>query len=462
MNNFRKGFVIFCIYLTASLFLNLTCFAEVTGTYEDIMPQAENVSINKVWNITFNMELNKNTVNSDNIIVLDEKQQRVPIIVCCGQHNKSVIVSSVDSYTPGKNYSLIITKNVQAISGKTIESPKRMRFSIKSQTQSAFKVCIDAGYGAKDSGQIGKAGGKESNVNLSVALKTGKILEDEGIQVVYTRTSDVNVDLPARFKTANDNNVDCFISIHCNASKNESAAGIETYYDNENLSGKKIASFIQTQLVKSTGSADRGAKPGQYAEVKSTDAAGVKIYLGFMTTPSEEKLLCSEDFESKSAEAIAEGIAAYYSKISKDSEGSGNLHSGTSSTEEVTAESNDVIAYAYKFLGIPYLSGGTSPVNGFDCSGFVQYVYAHFGVKLPRDTYSQIKEGIPVSKDQLSPGDLIFFGTDDNPRHVAIYAGNNSIIHAPRTGERVKVTSLDNMKDYLCARRVLSNNGDSH
>lgn len=446
MNTFRKIFIIFCMGFIAILSLNYTCLAADAGSYEEIMPQTEDVSVDKVWHIVFNMEFNKSTVNSNNIIVLDEKQQHVPVTVCCGQDNKSVTVSPVNSYVSGKTYNLIITKNVQAASGKTMGSPKRMKFSTKSQTGSTFKVCIDAGYGGRDAGQIGEAGGKESNVNLSVALKTGKILEDEGIQVFYTRTSDVNVELPARFKIANDNNADCFISIHCNASKNKSAAGIETYYLDEKSSGKKIASFIQTKLTKSTGSADRGAKPGQYTEVKSTNAAGVKIYLGFMTTFSEEKLLCSEDFQNKSASGIADGIRAYYNEFSNSID----------ATKEVIANSNDIITYAYKFLGTPYLSGGTSPANGFDCSGFVKYVYSHFGVNLSRDTYSQIKQGTAVSKDQLTPGDLIFFGTNNNPSHVAIYAGNNSIIHAPRTGETVKVSSLDDMKDYLCARRVLS------
>ena len=447
LNNFRKVFVIFCICLAASLYFNFTCLAADTGGYEEIMPQKESVSIDKVWHITFSSKLKKNTVNSNNIIVLDSKQQHVPIIVRCEQDNKSVDVSPVNNYDSGKTYSLIITNNVQTIYGKTMKKSERMKFSTQDQSTSAFKVCIDAGYGGKDGGQTGSAGGKESSVNLSVALKTGKILQDRGIQVFYTRTSDVNIDLLARFKIANDNNVNCFVSIHCNASKNKSAAGIETYYYDENSSGKKIASLIQTELIKSTGSIDRGAKPGQYAEVKSTDAMGVKIYLGFMTSPSQEKLLCSEDFESKSAAAIADGIIDYYND---------QFSNGSDDVQKINPESNDIVAYAYKFLGTSYLFGGTSPVSGFDCSGFVQYVYSHFGIKLSRDTYGQIKQGTAVNKDELAPGDLIFFGTDDNPSHVAIYAGNNFIIHAPHTGETVKVSSLDDMKDYLCAKRILS------
>lgn len=447
MNNFKKNFAIFFVFLFTIFSLNLTCSAADMGSYEDIVPQTANVSINKVWHIKFNMELNKNTVNSNNIMVLNEDQQPVPINVTCGADNKSVTVAPLNCYSYGKTYSLIITKNVQALSGKTVGSAKRMKFNTESQANSAFRVCIDAGCGGSNAGQIGKAGVKESSINLSVALKTGQILQNKGIQVVYTRSSDNSVDMPTRFGIANSSNVNCFISIHCNASKsNPAATGIETYYLDGNSTGRAIASEVQAQLAKNTGLADRGAKPGQYDELRSTDAPGIKVYLGFMSTASEEMILSSDDFQNKCAEAIADSLGSIAESFNKDS----------GSSEKTPGGADDIITYAYEFLGIPYSYGGTSPVTGFDCSGFVQYVYAHFGIKLSRDTYSQIKQGNPVYEGQLMPGDLIFFGTNDAPGHVAIYIGNNLIIHSPRTGEAVKINSLEDMKDYLCARRVLN------
>ena len=112
-----------------------------------------------------------------------------------------------------------------------------------------------------------------------------------------------------------------------------------------------------------------------------------------------------------------------------------------------TAES--VLAYAKNYLGVPYVYGGTTP-GGFDCSGFVQYVYRNFGINLPRVTYDQMSVGVPVSTDNLQIGDLLFFRGGG---HVGIYAGNGTYIHAPRTGRTVSIDPLN--REVYCARRVL-------
>lgn len=119
--------------------------------------------------------------------------------------------------------------------------------------------------------------------------------------------------------------------------------------------------------------------------------------------------------------------------------------------QTTSANSNEVIAYAKTFMGTPYEYGAVGP-NTFDCSGFVQYVYAHFGVSTGRSTYDQITHGEFVSRENLQPGDLVFFGTG-TPHHVGIYIGNGSYIHASHTGDVVKISQLTR-DDYLSARRV--------
>ncbi|MCH5138882.1 C40 family peptidase, partial [Clostridiaceae bacterium UIB06] len=131
----------------------------------------------------------------------------------------------------------------------------------------------------------------------------------------------------------------------------------------------------------------------------------------------------------------------------------GKLASLNISVESLPSKDNDVISYSYKFLGTPYLWGGTTP-SGFDCSGFMQYVYAHFGVGIGRTTYDQIKDGKEISISQLQPGDLVFFGTSSDPHHVGMYVGNGMYVHAPHTGDIIKVSQLSDRSDYLTARRV--------
>lgn len=98
----------------------------------------------------------------------------------------------------------------------------------------------------------------------------------------------------------------------------------------------------------------------------------------------------------------------------------------------VSGNAQAVLDYALQYLGVPYAFGGTSPESGFDCSGFTQYVFAHFGIGLPRTSQDQASAGVAVS--QPAPGDLMI--SADNG-HVAIYMGNGLMIHAPRPGKTV-------------------------
>ncbi|WP_207705514.1 NlpC/P60 family protein [Hathewaya massiliensis] len=108
---------------------------------------------------------------------------------------------------------------------------------------------------------------------------------------------------------------------------------------------------------------------------------------------------------------------------------------------------------ALKYQGIPYLWGGTTP-SGFDCSGLMQYVYRSLGVDIGRSTYDQIYSGYSVSKSDLQPGDLVFFGSASAPHHVGMYIGGGQYVHAPRTGDVVKISSLGYRGDYCGARRI--------
>ena len=110
-----------------------------------------------------------------------------------------------------------------------------------------------------------------------------------------------------------------------------------------------------------------------------------------------------------------------------------------------------VSKYARRFLGVPYRYGGTTPRSGFDCSGFVAFVYRRFGVKLPHYTYAQFERGRRIARRRLAPGDLVFF---DRLEHVGLYLGRGRFIHAPHSGARVRVERLRYGGSFAGARRV--------
>jgi len=158
----------------------------------------------------------------------------------------------------------------------------------------------------------------------------------------------------------------------------------------------------------------------------------------------KEKLLVVADT------AATKLIASAENKVQQIRAAAPRISRGTSTIASTSISSDSIVAYASNFLGTPYQWGGNGP-HTFDCSGFTRYVYAHFGVDLPRIAADQQSAGTSVSRDQLQPGDLVFFGSPAH--HVGIYVGNGCYIHAPRTGDVVKISSLDR-NDYSGATRV--------
>lgn len=116
---------------------------------------------------------------------------------------------------------------------------------------------------------------------------------------------------------------------------------------------------------------------------------------------------------------------------------------------------------ALDLIGIRYRRGGSSPERGFDCSGFVNHVFREgLGLYLPRSAREMSKSGEPVTKNELQPGDLVFFNTMRRTfSHVGIYLGDNLFVHAPRTGGSIRVENLDARywaKRFNGARRVVA------
>ena len=110
----------------------------------------------------------------------------------------------------------------------------------------------------------------------------------------------------------------------------------------------------------------------------------------------------------------------------------------------------DVVDYALKFLGSPYVWAGSSPA-GFDCSGFTMYVYRHFGISLPHSSSMQSGYGVAVARADLQPGDLVFFYSPIH--HVGLYIGGGKMVNAAGTGKGVRIDYL--WSSYVSARRII-------
>jgi len=132
---------------------------------------------------------------------------------------------------------------------------------------------------------------------------------------------------------------------------------------------------------------------------------------------------------------------------------------GTASRGDVDRATGDgIVEYAEKYLGAKYAYGGSSP-SGFDCSGFACYVFEHFDVELPRTSHDQSQGGVYISKDELAPGDLVFFSFNGGEKvdHTGIYIGDGKFIHSSnkRTGVMISPLSGTYADTYVTARRYI-------
>lgn len=239
-------------------------------------------------------------------------------------------------------------------------------FSLQAEGQKVKKVVIDAGHGGHDPGAVGKTS-KEKDITLSIALKTGKFIEENmpDVQVIYTRKTDVFIELYRRAKIANEAKADLFISIHCNANKSTTPYGAETYvmglhkseanlsvaqlenasilleddyhvkyegFDPSSPEGYIFFSMLQNAyLDQSLGLAssvqqhfkdrvnlfDRGVKQAGFLVLYKTTMPSILIETGFISNAKEEKILASDEGQTYIASAIFRAIKDYKKSVEK-------------------------------------------------------------------------------------------------------------------------------------------------
>lgn len=291
-------------------------FASVFGkaAYADdvkYLPQKSNVDVSKSWSIKFNSELLSGSVNLNNIKVLDGSNNPQDISVALQEDKKTVLVSPSTKYKYSTAYTLVITKDVRTQTGIALSKTTMMQFTTmpdpNPDTSKQYTVCIDAGHGGDDSTSItGPSGIKEKDIDLAVALKLGDMLKANGVNVIYTRTSDVYMDNASRVNISNAAKADYYVSIHCNTAGNATAEGALIIYEDGSGNAQTLA-----QTIQNTGITERSIQTSSnYAipDINNNNAAVVKVCLGFLNNPDEEKKLASGDYQDKCAQAISNAL----------------------------------------------------------------------------------------------------------------------------------------------------------
>ena len=180
-------------------------------------------------------------------------------------------------------------------------------------------IFLDPGHGGSDSGAVGPTGVREKDVSLAVSLKAQKLLATAGYHVIMTRTTDIDVaapgvpdgvELQARVDKSPPDAA-LFISVHCNAFSNSRANGMETYHAPASSKSARLARLLNEELQRLGGLNNRGVKSARFYVMTHSKCPASLIELGFITNPREEKLLASEDYQQKLAQAIANAVNRY-------------------------------------------------------------------------------------------------------------------------------------------------------
>lgn len=315
---------------------------------------------------------------------------------------------------------------------------------IQAQTGEIKTVVIDAGHGGKDCGAVGLKS-LEKNITLKVALKTGEYIKKKypDVKVIYTRSKDVSVDLFSRASTANRNDADVFISIHCNSISNApKTRGAETFVmgahrDAANLSVAKkenasilyeenadehygdfdpnsteayialnfiqsefkqesltLAELVQDELVTKAKRADRGVQQAGFLVLYKTAMPSILVELGFLSNPEEEKFMMSDDGQAYLASAIYRAFCTYKTNYEKESKAV--AEAATRQPENPVVMTDDGVVYKVQFASRSRkidnprsVYKDLKDIDVYEHNGMFKYTAGRFSKKSAADDYQK-------------------------------------------------------------------------
>lgn len=207
------------------------------------------------------------------------------------------------------------------IAGLLMAGKNLQKYVVSDQVETEEKkVVLDAGHGGRDPGKIGAGEIQEKDVNLKIAKKLKGKLEERGIQAVLTREKDETLapegsanrqveDIKKRVERIDGENAVLAVSIHQNSYQDPEVRGAQVFYYQHSTKGKEAAAILQEALIRMDPEHPREAKAnGTYYLLRRTQTPTVIVECGFLSNPEEAKLLASEEYQEKIAEAVAEGI----------------------------------------------------------------------------------------------------------------------------------------------------------